>query len=44
MKRDLGWCPSSTDFRGMLVACFEAWRADGLPTFHNAFPQSFDAL
>ncbi|CAK9058656.1 unnamed protein product [Durusdinium trenchii] len=21
-----------------------AWRADGLPTFHNAFPQSFDAL
>ena len=22
----------------------EAWRSDGLPTFHNAFPQSFNAL
>ena len=22
----------------------KVWRADGLPAFHNAFPQSFDAL
>ena len=26
------------------VRRYEAWRPDGLPTFHNAFPQSFDAL
>eukprot|EP00435_Cladocopium_sp_Y103_P003793 s4249_g1.t1 len=25
-------------------ASLPAWRADGLPTFHNAFPQSFNAL